>query len=121
MDERVPACGTQNIVADWNSDCEEQAKLVSVLLEPQRIKVLRLLRGGELCVCEIEHSLGIPQNLVSHHFSLGIPQNLVSHHLRVLREMGLVAARKEGQFVHYSRVEDRIHELMQALKELLSN
>jgi DNA-binding transcriptional ArsR family regulator len=41
--------------------------------------------------------------------------------LRVLREMGLVAARKEGQFVHYSRVEDRIHELMQALKELLSN
>jgi ArsR family transcriptional regulator len=108
MDERVPACGTQNIVADWNSDCEEQAKLVSVLLEPQRIKVLRLLRGGELCVCEIERSLGIPQNLVS-------------HHLRVLREMGLVAARKEGQFVHYSRVEDRIHELMQALKELLSN
>lgn len=108
MDERVPACGTQNIVANWNSDCEEQAKLVSVLLEPQRIKVLRLLRGGELCVCEIERSLSIPQNLVS-------------HHLRVLREAGLVAARKEGQFVHYSRVEGRIHELMQALKELLSN
>src|SRR5664280_570662 len=81
MDERVPACGTQNIVADWNSDCEEQAKLVSVLLEPQRIKVLRLLRGGELCVCEIERSLGIPQNLVS-------------HHLRVLREAGLVITGK---------------------------
>jgi len=108
MIERVPACGTQDIAADWNSDCEEQAKLVSVLLEPQRIKVLRLLRGGELCVCEIERSLGISQNLVS-------------HHLRVLREAGLVAARKEGQFVHYSRVEDRIHELMMALEKLLSN
>ncbi len=108
MVERVPACGTQDIVADWNSARDEQAKLVSVLLEPQRIKVLRLLRGGELCVCEIERSLVIPQNLVS-------------HHLRVLRETGLVTARKEGQFVYYSRVEDRINELMQALKELLSN
>src|SRR5450756_2668916 len=108
MDECMPACGTQNIVADWNSDCEEQAKLVSVLLEPQRIKVLRLLRGGELCVCEIERSLGIPQNLVS-------------HHLRVLREAGLVSAQREGQFVHYSRVEDRIHQLMLAMEGLLSN
>ncbi len=108
MDERMPACGTQDILADWNSDCEEQARLVSILMEPQRIKVLRLLRGGELCVCEIERSLVIPQNLVS-------------HHLRVLREAGLVITRKEGQFVHYSRVEERIDELMQVLKELLSN
>jgi ArsR family transcriptional regulator len=59
-------------------------------------------------VCEIEHELALPQNLVS-------------HHLRVLREAGLVAARKEGQFVHYSRVEERIHELMLTLEELLSN
>jgi ArsR family transcriptional regulator len=108
MIERVPACETQDIVADWNSDCEKRAKLVSVLLEPQRIKVLRLLRGGELCVCEIEQSLGIAQNLVS-------------HHLKVLREAGLVVARKEGQFVHYSRVEERIRELTVALDKLLSN
>lgn len=107
MVERVPACGTQDILADWNSDCEEQARLVSVVMEPQRIKVLRLLRGGELCVCEIERSLCIPQNLVS-------------HHLRVLREAGLVAARKEGQFVHYSRVEERVRELTETLERLLS-
>ncbi len=108
MVQRSPDCEARNIDTDWNSACEEQAKFVSVLLEPQRIKILRLLRGGERCVCEIERSLGIPQNLVS-------------HHLRILREAGLVAARKEGQFVHYSRVEERIHELMLALEELLSN
>jgi ArsR family transcriptional regulator len=93
---------------DWNSACEEQAKFVSVLVGLQRIKIIRLLRGGELCVCEIERSLGIPQNLVS-------------HHLRVLREAGLVSAQREGQFVHYSRVEDRIHQLMLAMEGLLSN
>jgi len=107
MSERIPACGTQGVTGGWNSECEEQARLVSVLLEPQRIKVLRLLRGGELCVCEIERSLGIPQNLVS-------------HHLRVLREAGLVTPRKEGQFVHYSRSEERIRELTEALERLLS-
>jgi ArsR family transcriptional regulator len=108
MVQSSPDCEARNIGTDWNSACEEQAKFVSVLLEPQRIKIIRLLCGGERCVCEIEHELGLPQNLVS-------------HHLRVLREAGLVAARKEGQFVHYSRVEERIHELMLALEELLSN
>jgi len=107
MIERVPACGPRDIGADWNSVCEGQAKFMSILLEPQRIKIIRLLRGGERCVCEIEHELGIPQNLVS-------------HHLRVLREAGLVSARREGQFVHYSRVEDRILQLTQALTGLLS-
>jgi ArsR family transcriptional regulator len=108
MTQRSPACGAQDIGTDWNSVCEEQGKLVSTLMEPQRIKILRLLCRGEQCVCEIEHELALPQNLVS-------------HHLRVLREAGLVAARKEGQFVHYSRVEERIHELMLTLEELLSN
>jgi len=108
MAQRSSACGAQDIGIDWNSACEEQGKFVSTLMEPQRIKILRLLRGGEQCVCEIERSLGIPQNLVS-------------HHLRVLREAGLVAARKEGQFVHYSRVEERIRELTEALEKLLSH
>lgn len=107
MIQRVSACGPRDIGTDWNSTCEEQAKFVSVLLEPQRIKIIKLLRGGERCVCEIE------QELV-------IPQNLVSHHLKVLREAGLVSARREGQFVHYSRVEDRILQLTQALTGLLS-
>lgn len=108
MDERSPDREVRNIGTDWNSACEEQAKFVSVLVGLQRIKILRLLRGGEQCVCEIERSLGIPQNLVS-------------HHLRVLREAGLVSAQREGQFVHYSRVEDRIHQLMLAMEGLLSN
>src|SRR5450756_703610 len=103
MDERSPDCEVRNIGTDWNSACEEQAKFVSVLVGLQRIKIIRLLRGGELCVCEIERSLGIPQNL------------------RVLREAGLVSAQREGQFVHYSRVEDRIHQLMLAMEGLLSN
>ena len=108
MDQCSPDGEVRSIGTDWNSACEEQAKFVSVLVGLQRIKILRLLRGGEQCVCEIERSLGIPQNLVS-------------HHLRVLREAGLVSARREGQFIHYSRVEDRIRQLMLGMEGLLSN
>jgi ArsR family transcriptional regulator len=107
MNQRSLTCATHDTNPNWCPDCEAKARLVSVLMEPQRIKIIRLLRSGEQCVCEIERSLSIPQNLVS-------------HHLRVLREAGLVSARKEGQFVHYSRVEDRILVLTQALSELLS-
>jgi ArsR family transcriptional regulator len=106
MTQRLLTCATHDMNPSWCPDCEDKARLVSVLMEPQRIKILRLLRGGEQCVCEIEHALGLPQNLVS-------------HHLRILREAGLVSARKEGQFVHYSRVEDRIRQLTEALDELV--
>lgn len=92
--------------SDWCTACEGKAHLVAILAEPQRLRILHLLRGGERCVCEIERSLEIPQNLVS-------------HHLKVLREAGLVTASRQGQFVHYARVEDRIREAVHDLEELV--
>jgi ArsR family transcriptional regulator len=90
----------------WTAQDEERARLLTVLAEPQRLRILRLLSRGDQCVCEIESRLAISQNLVS-------------HHLKVLREAGLVVARKEGQFVHYTRNEDRIDEVAQSLKNLI--
>lgn len=107
MNGQEATCTTKTTAEDWCPACEEKARLVAVLMEPQRIRILRLLRSGDRCVCEIERSLDIPQNLVS-------------HHLKVLREAGLVTASKEGQFVHYARVERRIQELIHALEELVA-
>jgi ArsR family transcriptional regulator len=106
MDEQVPVCSKGKTGTDWDVERDEQARLVSVLTEPQRIRILRLLAGGELCVCELERSLGIAQNLVS-------------HHLRVLREARLVSCRREGQFVFYRRQEERVKELVLFLGDLL--
>jgi amino-acid N-acetyltransferase len=50
--------------------------------------MLGLLLRGEVCVCHI-------------HESLGIPQPKASRHLAYLRRAGLVEARKQGQWVHY--------------------
>ena len=53
-----------------------------------RLRILHLLRGGELCVCD----------LVS---VLGVPQPTASRHLAYLRKAGLVIARKDGLWSYY--------------------
>ena len=56
--------------------------------DPTRLRVLHLLRGGELCVCDLVAVLGAPQPTVS-------------RHLAYLRRAGLVMARREGQWGYY--------------------
>ena len=54
-----------------------------------RLRILNVLRGGELCVGDIVESLRAPQ-----------PR--VSRHLAYLRKAGLVLVRKSGLWSHYS-------------------
>src|SRR6185437_2202344 len=53
-----------------------------------RLRILHMLRGGELCVCDIVAVLEVPQ-----------PK--ASRHLAYLRKAGLVQARKEGLWSYY--------------------
>jgi ArsR family transcriptional regulator len=57
--------------------------------DPTRLRILGLLAGGEICVCNI-------------HECLGIPQPTASRHLAYLRKKGLVLTRKDGLWVHYT-------------------
>ncbi len=54
-----------------------------------RLRLLYLLRGGELCVCDLVEVIGAPQ-----------PK--ISRHLGYLRRAGLVTVRKEGLWCHYA-------------------
>jgi DNA-binding transcriptional ArsR family regulator len=47
-----------------------------------------ILRGGELCVCQIMEMLGLAPSTVS-------------AHLNVLHRAGLVESRKEGRWIYY--------------------
>jgi ArsR family transcriptional regulator, arsenate/arsenite/antimonite-responsive transcriptional repressor len=58
------------------------------LADRTRLRIIGLLAAGEICVCHI-------------HGSLGIPQPMASRHLAYLRRAGLVEARKSGLWVHY--------------------
>jgi ArsR family transcriptional regulator len=58
------------------------------LSDQTRLRILNLLKGGELCVCELVDLLGVPQPTAS-------------RHLAYLRKVGLVLARKEGYWSYY--------------------
>ncbi len=83
---------TNNLRSDnisKNFDMFIMYKLLRTLGNSIRLDILSYLLSGEKCVCKIfDH--------------LDLPQNLVSHHLGVLRKNGLIVARKDGKWVHYS-------------------
>jgi ArsR family transcriptional regulator len=62
--------------------------ILDALADPVRLRLLRLLRGQELCVCELVDTLRMPQYKIS-------------RHLRNLRAVGLVQARRDGRWMHY--------------------
>jgi len=61
---------------------------------PVRLRILSLLRAGELCVCQI--------NAV-----IRLAPSTVSAHLADLKRAGLLEERKNGRWVHY-RLADRL-------------
>jgi ArsR family transcriptional regulator len=71
------------------------------LADRTRLRIVGLLLAGEICVCDI-------------HGSLGLPQPTVSRHLAYLRKAGLVLARKDGLWVHY-RLAELADPVVQAL------
>jgi len=62
--------------------------VLAAMADPIRLRILRLVLRRELCVCEVMDALQIPQYRVS-------------RHLTALRRIGLVAARREGRWIHY--------------------
>lgn len=69
----------------------ELAAVLRALADPTRMRIYLLLRQGEACVCEVATTLGLAENLVS-------------HHLGVLRRAGLVWDRRDpsdARWVYY--------------------
>jgi ArsR family transcriptional regulator len=81
---------------------EAPPELLSVVADPLRWRLLRLLTDGPTCVCELQDACGVPANLLS-------------YHLRVLREAGLVHTARRGRWVDYSLADDAAARLTAAL------
>jgi len=62
-----------------------------------------------------------PHNVTEVTEALGIPQPTVSHHLKVLRDRGLIDARKEGTAIYYSLADPRIIEALDVMRAMLAD
>ncbi len=81
-------------IATGNREMEmkELTNVFKSLSDETRLRILKLLERGELCVCDVVAALDLAQ-----------PQ--VSFHLRILKESGILESRKDGKWMHY-RIND---------------
>jgi ArsR family transcriptional regulator len=68
---------------------EELSIIFKALSDETRLRIIKLLEEGELCVCDITAALDMVQ-----------PK--VSFHLSALKEAGFIKDRKQGKWIHYS-------------------
>src|SRR5215211_6788961 len=79
-------------------DDDRAVTLFHALSDATRIAILRMLRGGERCVCELQDELAAAQSRLS-------------FHLRVLKDAGLVSDRREGRWSYYTIVPEALAEV----------
>jgi DNA-binding transcriptional ArsR family regulator len=74
------------------------ADTFKALSDPTRVRIVSLLAGAELCVCDLAAALGMSQSAVS-------------HQLRTLRDMRLVRWRRDGRQIFYTLDDEHVADL----------
>ncbi len=67
---------------------EVQSRFCAIFTDAKRLRIMWLLKDGELSVGDISDALGIPITNVS-------------QHLRIMRDQGAVLSRRDGRNVYY--------------------
>jgi len=88
------------------TDSEKRARIFKVLSVGTRVRMIELLKRRSLCVNALARALEITPPAVS-------------QHLRVMRDADIVAANKQGYFVHYRVNEKTLAEWNETARSLL--
>jgi len=78
---------------------EELAALFKAMGDSNRLRLLWALTAEEMCVCDLARFIGVTESAVS-------------HQLRLLRQLHLVASRREGPVLYYRLADAHVHELI---------
>ena len=81
------------------------AVIFKAFCDENRIRILKLLETGEKCACKLLEAFDISQPTLS-------------HHMKILLACGLVKARKEGKWSHYSINVETLSQLGQFFSSL---
>ncbi len=82
-------------------------QLFKALSEEVRLRILALLCGGELCVCDLMAALDLPQSTIS-------------RHLAYLKNAGWVEGKRRGVWMYY-RLAEKKDEFQVRLLKLLGS
>lgn len=88
-------------------DTQNSARLFHALSDETRLSILQRLRMGERCVCDLTDALEAAQSRLS-------------FHLKVLKDAGLVADRREGRWMYYTLNPEALSEVAELVETLAS-
>ncbi len=88
-----------------NNEVHELALLLKSISHPIRLQILCLLQNRELSVGELREGMATSGANIS-------------QHLNIMRHQGLIASRREANFIYNRIADQRISELMQTMKQL---
>ena len=80
-------------------ESNHEVKVFKAVADPTRLKILKLLFGGELCICDIM-------------IALKKPQSSISRNLAILEDAGLIKERKDGKWCHYRLSDGAVIEMI---------
>lgn len=83
----------------------QTARMFKAFCDENRLQIIELLRSGEKCACELLKDMHIIQPTLS-------------HHMKILCNSGIVIARREGKWTHYSISADGASAALSLLEEM---
>lgn len=89
------------------TELQRTTRLFHALSDPTRLAILQRLRYGERCVCDLTDALDAAQSRLS-------------FHLKVLKEAGLVADRRDGRWMYYTLNTAALAEVAELVEEMVS-
>jgi DNA-binding transcriptional ArsR family regulator len=84
---------------------ETQSNLLKAISHPTRLAILDILREGEQCVCHMEATLSLRQAYIS-------------QQLMILKDAGLIEARRDGLNLYYSAIKPEIYNVLDMLSSV---
>ena len=114
INEQIECCDCNEIHEDLlkivndtmpeETELYDLAELFKVFGDSTRIRILFVLFGSEVCVCDLAETLNMTQSAVS-------------HQLKILKQAKLVSSRREGKSVFYSLADEHVRTIIDQGRE----
>lgn len=85
---------------------DPRSRFFAALASDQRLKILSLLKEGEKSSADLNEAMEIDSSVVS-------------RHLMLLRNVGLVKARKEGVMLYFAVADESVYELVKIATDII--
>ena len=87
-------------------DYSDLLKMLKIIADANRLRIICFLKRKERCVCEIVEALAIPHNLAS-------------HHLKELKSVGLLTSLRKGKYIFYKINNNGLNSFLSQVKQAI--